>query len=735
MPRGRKSAAQKAADIKKYVPKGEVYFSLDIGTRTVVGVVGEKRDDDFHVIDYVSVPHNKRAMIDGQIEDIDEVAKIASRVIAKLEENLGIKLTKVAIAAAGRALRTKHVRVDIDIEGRDTITEEMVRSFEMEAVQQAQTELDNENPDEAVCFYCVGHSIVNFYLDDYPIKSFVGHRGKTVTVDMLAAFLPETVVESLYAVTDKLGLEVISLTLEPIAAMNVIIPPEVRLINIALVDIGAGTSDIAVSKGGSIVAYAMATTAGDEITEEIIKKYLVDFNTAEQMKITASGEEFSYTDILGLEHTVSTEEFFKSLYPAVEQLAATIAENILSANGGEAPAAVFLVGGGSRAEGLSEKLSEKLSIPKERVAIGNPKIIRHITSEKPAILKGPEFITPMGIGVTATISGGYDFSTVTLNGKKIRAFNKNGMSMLDLLSMAGYRSTNLLGRSGRNLTYTIDGAQKLIKGGIAIPATITVNDLPANINTLVDKGDNINIIPAKNGEDAVMLLSGAVDGFAPISVKLSGMDYKAGVYAVVNEKEVYDGNYRIENFDNIRTVKITTVSELLLHLEAVPEKLIVFKGKRILPPDYVLCDGDEYTVEERDTVPEVKEETVEEVANVAHAEETAESYEEEFTESEIEEILSEIKEETKEKIKEEPVKVEAPQKGVTVTLNGKKIELNRPKNSSENIFLELMAFADIDTANPQGDDIDMLRNGKPAAYMDVLKDGDVCSVRWITRRK
>ena len=735
MPRGRKSTAQKAAEIKKYVPKGEVYFSLDIGTRTVVGVVGEKRDDDFHVIDYVSVPHNKRAMIDGQIEDIDEVAKIASRVIAKLEENLGIKLTKVAIAAAGRALRTKHVRVDIDIEGRDTITEEMVRSFEMEAVQQAQTELDNENPDEAVCFYCVGHSIVNFYLDDYPIKSFVGHRGKTVTVDMLAAFLPETVVESLYAVTDKLGLEVISLTLEPIAAMNVIIPPEVRLINIALVDIGAGTSDIAVSKGGSIVAYAMATTAGDEITEEIIRKYLVDFNTAEQMKITASGEEFSYTDILGLEHTVSTEEFFKSLYPAVEQLAATIAENILSANGGEAPAAVFLVGGGSRAEGLSEKLSEKLSIPKERVAIGNPKIIRHITSEKPAILKGPEFITPMGIGVTATISGGYDFSTVTLNGKKIRAFNKNGMSMLDLLSMAGYRSTNLLGRSGRNLTYTIDGAQKLVKGGIAIPATITVNDLPANINTLVDKGDNINIIPAQNGEDAVMLLSGAVDGFAPISVKLSGMDYKAGVYAVVNEKEVYDGNYRIENFDNIRTVKITTVSELLSHLEAVPEKLIVFKGKRILPPDYVLSDGDEYTVEERDTVPEVKEETVEEVANVAYAEETAESYEEEFTESEIEEILSEIKEETKEEIKEEPVKDEAPQKGVTVTLNGKKIELNRPKNSSENIFLELMAFADIDTANPQGDDIDMLRNGKPAAYMDVLKDGDVCSVRWITRRK
>ena len=59
--------------------------------------------------------------------------------------------------------------------------------------------------------------------------------------------------EGLYAATDKTGLKVKSMTLEPIAAMNVIIPPEIRLINIALVDIGAGTSDIAIARDGAIV--------------------------------------------------------------------------------------------------------------------------------------------------------------------------------------------------------------------------------------------------------------------------------------------------------------------------------------------------------------------------------------------------------------------------------------------------------------------------------------------------
>ncbi|MBR6696602.1 MAG: hypothetical protein IKL70_09350, partial [Oscillospiraceae bacterium] len=234
----------------------------------------------------------------------------------------------------------------------------------------------------------------------------------------------------------------------------------------------------------------------------------------------------------------------------------------------------------------------------------------------------------------------------------------------------------------------------------------------------------------------------------------SGMDYKAGVFAVVNEKEIYDGNYRVENFDNIRTVKILTICELLAKLDADPENFVVFKGKRILPTDYLIADGEEYTIEERDTLPAniVSEEVAPEpVAEAPKAEEVIPepapvveetAYEEDFTEDEIDKILSEVKEETKAEApvkpvqnEEEPPSLLTDKKGVTVILNGKTLAMNLQKNCTENIFLELMAYADIDTQNPQGDDIDMTRNGKPATYMDVLKDGDVCSIKWITRRK
>lgn len=736
--RPKKTAEQTASKPKRKLNADELYFALDIGTRTVVGVVGEKREDDFYVLECVSVPHTKRAMVDGQIEDIEEVAKVAKKVKDTLEKKLGITLSKVAIAAAGRALKTKRVRVDTDIDGRDAITEEMVRSFEIEAVQQAQAELDRQNEKEAVSFYCVGHSIVNYYLDDYPIKTFIGHKGKVATVDMLAAFLPSTVVESLYAVTDKVGLEVNSLTLEPIAAMNVIIPPEVRLINIALVDIGAGTSDIAIAKGGSIVAYAMATTAGDEITEEIIKKYLVDFDTAEQMKLNSDEKEIEYTDILGIKQVVSSEEFFASLFPAVEALAKTIAENITEANGGDAPAAVFLVGGGSQISSLASSVAKMLSLPENRVAVGGGRIMRHVNVKSGVNAKGPEFVTPVGIGVTATMAQGYDFSTILLNNKKIRVFNKGTISMLDLLSMAGYRSTNLIGRSGRNLAYTIDGAQKMIKGETANPAVITVNGLPANINTSVQKGDDVSIVPAVNGADAAMTLSRAVKNFAPVKIKLSGMEYTAGVFATVNGTCTTDGAYKIQNFDNITTVSIRTIKELLESLEASEDSITVFKGKRKLPTEYVLADGDEYTAEEKQDVPsekaeqtpvQAKEEPVKEEI-VTEESSLREDENDDFTEEEVEKILGEIRnEEAKEPAPKEK------KHGVDIVLNGKSIALNKPEDNTDNIFLELMAFADIDTEKPKGDDIEMLINGKQASYMDILKDGDICSVKWITRRK
>ncbi|MDE6579020.1 MAG: pilus assembly protein PilM, partial [Ruminiclostridium sp.] len=304
---GKKAAAPEAV-------QGDRIFALDIGTRTVVGIIGERDGDKFKILECVSKPHTRRAMVDGQVEDIKQVAKIVGEVKAQLEEKIGCTLQRACIAAAGRALRTVNISKDFDVSGSEFVTEEMVASMEMETISLAQSQLDEETKGDGTLFYCVGHNVVSYLLDDYKMISLTGHKGQKAQINMVVAFLPGIVVEGLYSVMELNKLEVQSLTLEPIAAMNVIIPPEIRLINIALVDIGAGTSDIAISKDGSIIAYAMATVAGDEITEEIIKTYLVDFSAAEQMKYDAdTGEAIKYKDIFGIPHSVTQEDFIESI--------------------------------------------------------------------------------------------------------------------------------------------------------------------------------------------------------------------------------------------------------------------------------------------------------------------------------------------------------------------------------------------------------------------------------------
>jgi cell division ATPase FtsA len=489
-------------------PQGDVIFALDIGTRTVVGLLGRREEDDFVLSHALSVPHNKRSMSDGQIEDIRQVAKVAGKVKDQLEAQSGLKLERVCIAAAGRALKTKKMKQDFDISDREIITADLIKSMELETVQSAQQVLDDE-AGQGLLFFCVGHSVVHYYLDDYRIVSLEGHKGKTATIELIATFLPGVVVDGLYAVTDMCGLHVDSLTLEPIAAMNIIVPPEIRLINIALADIGAGTSDIAVSKDGSIVAYAMATIAGDEITEAIIRDFFVDFQQAEQMKYqsTSGAEEITYRDIFGIQQTVDVDAFNNRIESSVETLANTICENITAVNGGVSPAAVFLVGGGSLITGLTDKVADKLKLDKNRVAIGGQRTFRHVdTSGLKGVEMGAEHVTPLGIAVTSFQNRGYDFSTVIVNGKQVRVFDTRTLTVFDLLNTQGYKAADIMGRAGRTLSYMINGRRKLIKGEPFTPAEITVNGKAASLSDHVTQGDRVVFNAAKAGANAHITL-------------------------------------------------------------------------------------------------------------------------------------------------------------------------------------------------------------------------------------
>ena len=81
----------------------KLLFALDIGTRSIVGLIGEKTAEGIRVLGGVRHEHTTRAMLDGQIHDVPEVAKVIRAIKLKLENEFG-PLRQVAVAAAGRAL-------------------------------------------------------------------------------------------------------------------------------------------------------------------------------------------------------------------------------------------------------------------------------------------------------------------------------------------------------------------------------------------------------------------------------------------------------------------------------------------------------------------------------------------------------------------------------------------------------------------------------------------------------
>ncbi|HBT25504.1 MAG TPA: cell division protein FtsA, partial [Pseudothermotoga sp.] len=226
-------------------------FALDVGTRKVAGLIGYFQDDILNVVDFDVVEHSTRSMLDGQIHDIKNVAKTIEIVRDLLERRNEIELKEVAVAVAGRFLKTVVVENEIEIPNK-TIDEEIIRQLESGAV--AKAPVSDETGTE---LHCVGYSVMEYRLDDFWIKNPAGHKGRKLYVRAVVALLPVQVVDAMISALHKAGLKPSFLTLEPMAALQISVPEDIRLLSIALIDVGAGTSDIAISKAGTIVGYDM----------------------------------------------------------------------------------------------------------------------------------------------------------------------------------------------------------------------------------------------------------------------------------------------------------------------------------------------------------------------------------------------------------------------------------------------------------------------------------------------
>ena len=731
-------------------------FGLDIGTRNVVGTVGYQTDDKEFVVtaQYVR-EHETRAMLDGQIHDIGRVAKTIKEVKNELEKQTGQPLEEVCIAAAGRVLKTVTTHVEYEYAQESVVTGEDVHTLNLLGIEKAQEALKEVN-DTSYKFYCVGYSTVKFFLNDDVFISLEGHKANKIGEDIIVTFLPEDVVDGLYAAVGQAGLSVANMTLEPIAAINVAIPENYRMLNIALVDVGAGTSDISITRDGSIIAYGMIPHAGDEMTEVIVQHFLVDFNMAESIKLqSTTSDTVTYKDIMSIEHTIPAQDVWDVAAPVVDSIAQEVSAKIRELNGDKTVSACFVVGGGGKIHGFTEKLAEDLDLPEERVALRGEEVLGDVTFEQEDIKKDPLLVTPIGI-CRNYYEQRNNFIMVRFNGERIKLYDNNRLTIVDAALQAGFSNDELFPKRGTPINFTVNGVARLVRGEAGEGAVVTMNGKPASINTPLEPNSEIIIEPSTAGEAAEYKIS-QLDEYnhSVITFVINGRKVSCPRFVQVNGR-LEPEDYSIRENDVIETRNYYTVRQIAQFMDLVidTDQMIFVNNEeadldtlvyenfsvewktdeygvaRIDNNNYndtqesdsddasVLAEQDAKSTESDNTVTRTSEQMMNQVLDELHDEFAKEAEASAVPENELPE-----NELPKNDIQEE----DSSKNTVTVIVNGEPVELS---GKDTYIFVDIFTHISFDLQAGKGRAIATVINGRDAQFSEELHEGDKIELYW-----
>ncbi len=729
------------ADMKKLT--GKTVFGLDIGTRSIIGTVGYKKGDAFHVIAQRSREHTSRSMLDGQIHDIVKVGATIREVKKELEEDTGIMLDKVCIAAAGRVLQTIDVHTEITFEEARTVTQEDVLALKTDGVQKAYDEFPRKEGDDTI-YYCVGSTVVRYYMNGYRIVNPEEHKAENIGADIIATFLPEDVVDGLYKAVGLAGLDVAALTLEPIAAIQVAIPERFRMLNLALVDVGAGTSDICITNDGAILAYGMIPLAGDSLTETIAKACLVDFATAEDIKRGISDrDEVEYMDIMGLPQKISKEEVLKILDQAIDDLASAAADKILALNGDKSVSAVFVVGGGGKIPTYTEKLAAKLNIVSDRVALRGEAVLHDVEFEEDLNVElDSTLVTPIGICLNYYEQSN-NFIFVTFNHEKIKLYNNDKLAVVDAALQADYSNEQLFPRRGEELHFNVNQKPRVVRGQLGEAAEIKVNGMDANIYAPIHENDVITVVDSTVGAPAEMTV-GALPEFRDI-ISVQVQDKRVNIPKFAKVNGIYQSSYySIQEGDDIEILDYCTVAQILEFMDILlPEEMQLYVNHK--PAERETRVYENYLVGwKAPTEANFRQEVVdEEAASEDSAAQTTGDEEETVAQKAAPAPAAAQNAQTYESADDEDAEDEGDEDEVSdeelmaraksltyplhVIVNQQQITL---QGKSRYVFVDVFDYIDFDLKHPQGKGVAALINGREAQYMETLHEGDTLQIYW-----
>ncbi|MCC6838383.1 MAG: cell division protein FtsA, partial [Bacteroidia bacterium] len=356
----------------------EIVVGLDIGTTKIVAIVG--RRNEFGKIEILGMGKSESyGVARGVVQNIDQTVQSIRTAVADAENKSGVDIKVVNVGIAGQHIKSNQHR---GIKTRSSVDEEI-----------SQKDIDALIDDMYRLAMAPGEEIIHVLPQEYiidnesGIKNPIGMSGIRLEANFHIITGQIAAARNIYKCVQKSGLEVSALTLEPLASADAVLSNEEKEAGVVLVDIGGGTTDVAIFHEGIIRHTAVIPFGGNVITEDIKEGCTIIKSQAELLKIkfgsalASENQENEIVSIPGLRGRAHKEISVKNLSSIIQARMEEIIEHVyyeIKHSGYEKKliAGIVVTGGGAQLKHITQLIEyitgmdTRIGYPNEHLAKG-----------------------------------------------------------------------------------------------------------------------------------------------------------------------------------------------------------------------------------------------------------------------------------------------------------------------------------------------------------------------------
>lgn len=377
---------------------------LDVGTTKVCAVIGEVTPaGGLDVIGIGTSP--SRGLRKGVVVNIDSTVEAIKKAVGEAEQMAGVEVGSVYAGLSGGHIRGVNSRGVVAVSGKN----KEVGPADLERALEAARAI-NLPPDREIIHVLPQTYVVD---DQDGVKEPLGMSGVRLEVEVHIVTAAVTSVQNVIRSVNRAGLTVQDIVLEPLAASEAILSPDEKELGVLLLDIGGGTTDVALFRDGAIWHTGVLALGGDHISNDIAVGLRTPTAEAEELKkrhgcaLTALVREDETVDVPSVggrkPRQLSRQILSEIIQPRVEEIFTLVARDLARAGLEDAPAAgVVVTGGTAIMDGLPELAGQVFDLPVRR---GTPEGVGGLDD----VVQSPIFATAVGLALYGIRTGGGAF--------------------------------------------------------------------------------------------------------------------------------------------------------------------------------------------------------------------------------------------------------------------------------------------------------------------------------------